>query len=152
MSVELASVLRVAGIVLLILSPALLFGIATLVHRCVRAVRRRIADRRQDPGPWATGPPIEQIAADLRRLLWQHDLFTRSPDVAMWGRRLRDLEVAITYQATQAASALGVPHPDPPLLQGFDEPQLRWLLRALAAEGLALPPAVVLLAPDNGLP
>jgi hypothetical protein len=110
---------------------------------------RRLVDRREDCGPQPDGPPIERVAADLRRLLWQHDRVTRSADVAMWSGRLRALEGAISICATQAARALDVPYPDPPAPGGVVlKPQLRRLLRALAAAGLAVPAEVGLLAPD----
>jgi hypothetical protein len=80
-------------------------------------------------------------------LLWHHDRVARSIDVAMRAGHLRALEGAITICATQAARALDVPCPDRPPHGGLDKPQLRPLLRALAAAGLALPPEVGLLAP-----
>jgi hypothetical protein len=117
--------------------------------RPLRLIWRRLVDRRGDCGPQPHGPPIERLAADLRRLLWQHERLTRSPDVAMWSGRLRALEGAISICATQAARALDVPYPDPPAPGGVvHKPQLRRLLRALAAAGLVVPPEVGLLAPD----
>ena len=100
----------------------------------------------------ARTPPIEKLAADLRRLLWQHEMVTHSTDVVTYALRVQALEGAITICATQAARALDVPYPDPPTLGGYvHKPQLRRLLRALAAAGLVLPPAVGLLAPDSRL-
>ena len=142
-------IVKVGTMVLLLLSPALLIEAAFLALRGVRAVRRRVDNRRAARNPQPSRPPIEQIAADLRRLLWLHDTFVRSDDVAAFARRLCALEAAITERATQAARALDVPYPDRPALGGFEEPQLRRLLRALAAEGLVLPAAVALLEPDN---
>jgi hypothetical protein len=144
-----AGIIRVGQIVLLILSPALLFGATRSVPRGVRAVRRLVDNRRAEANPQPSNPPIEQIAADLRRLLLQHDMFARSNDIPMRARRLWALEAAIIDRATQAARALEVPHPDRPAHGGYDKAQLRRLLRALAAEGLVLPPAVGLLAPDS---
>ena len=118
--------------------------------RAVRAVWHRLVGRRDRSGPQPDGPPIEKLAADLRRLLWNHDRVTRSADVAMCAGRLRALESAIVICATQAARSLDVPHPDPPELGGYlEKPQLRLLLRALAAAGLVLPPSVALLVPDG---
>jgi hypothetical protein len=142
-------IVKVGRIVLLMLSPALLFGAARYAPSGVQAVRR-LADRRRagrDPQP--SSPPIERIAADLRRLLWQHDMFARSSDMQMRALRLWVLEAAISDRATEAARALEVPYPDRPADAGFDQRQLRRLLRALAAEGLVLPPTVGLLAPDS---
>jgi hypothetical protein len=134
---------RVAGIVVLMLSPALL--IATVLIGA-RAVRRR----RDDSGPQPIGPPIEKLAADLRRLLWNHDRLMRSADVVMCAGRLRALEGAIVICATQAARSLGVAHPDPPTLgELVYRPQLRLLLRSLAGAGLVLPLTVALLSPGG---
>jgi hypothetical protein len=144
-----AGIRRVAGIVVLMLSPTLLIGTALYAPRGVRAIWRRLAGRRYDSTSQPTNPPIEQLAADLRRLLWHHDMVKRSTDVAMRARRLRALEGAITDCATQAARAIDVPYPDRPAHGEFDKPQLRRLLRALAAAGLVLPTAVELLAPDG---
>jgi hypothetical protein len=149
-SVPGAGIVKVGQLVLLMLSPMLLFGATWYaVPRGVRVVRRLVDNRRAELNPQPSNRPIEQVAADLRRLLLQHDMFARSGDVPMRARRLFALEAAITDCATQAARALDVPHPDRPALGGFDKPQLRRLLRALAAEGLVLPPAVGLLAPDS---
>jgi hypothetical protein len=144
-----AGVLKVGQVALRVLSPVLLFAAACCAARGFRAVRRLLDNRRARMNPRPGTPPIEQIAADLRRLLWQHDTFLRSNDTPTRARRLLGLEAAITDRATQAARALDVPHPDRPAYAGFDKPELRRLLRALAAEGLVLPPAVELLAPDS---
>ncbi len=133
---------RVGHVGVLVLSLALLFAAG------VQAVRRR-AGRPAELPLQPTNPPIEQIAAELRRMLWRHDRYARSNGVAMPASRLRALEVAISKTAMQAARALGVSHPEPPTYGGFDTWQLRRLLRGLAAEGLVLPPEVGLLAPDR---
>jgi hypothetical protein len=147
LSTHAAGVGKVAGIVVLMLSPVLLIATPLMATRVVRAVWHRHLDRRGDSGPQPDGPPIEKLAADLRRLLWNHDRVTRSADVAMCAGRLRALESAIIICATQAARSLDVPYPDPPTLgEHVPKPQLRLLLRALAAEGLVLPPSVALLA------
>jgi sugar phosphate isomerase/epimerase len=115
---------------------------------------RRLAGARRDATPvMATNPPIELIAADLRRLLWEHHIQTLtiagSPGIAAHVRRRRELEIAISERATQAARALGVPYPHYLAHSDFDRPVLRRLLRTLAVAGLVLPPAVELLAPDS---
>jgi hypothetical protein len=149
LSTHAAGISRVAGIVVLMLSPTLLAGTALYAPRAVRAVWRRLSDWRADATPQPTNPPVEEIAADLRRLLWHHDAVERSTDVAKRAWRLLALEGAITDCATQAARALDVPYPDALTRGGFDKPQLCRLLRALAIAGLVLPPAVGLLAPDS---
>jgi hypothetical protein len=149
-STHASGIVRVAGIAFLLLSPALLIATALGGAGAARTVWRRLADRRNDRAPQPDGPPIEKVAADLRRLLWQHDRVARSADVAMHAWRLRALEGAILICATQAARSLDVPEPDPPAPGGFvHKAQLGRLLRALAAAGLVLPPAVGLLAPDR---
>jgi hypothetical protein len=148
-SLAAAGIVRAAGIMLLLLSPTLLVATAMYGAGAVRAVRDRLADWRDGGIPQPDGPPIEKLAADLRRLLWDHDRITQSTDGAMSTLRLRALQAAITICAIQAARALEVPYPDPPTDAGLDTPQLRRLLRALAAAGLVLPPAVRLLAPDG---
>ena len=57
-------------------------------------------------------PPIEQIAADLRRMLRTHDGVVRMSDIATTARRVRALEAAISTAALQAARALEIPHPN----------------------------------------
>jgi hypothetical protein len=135
-----------AGQIALLL--ALLSGLGFCAHRGVRAVRRS-RSRRADPSLQPTNPPIEEIAADLRRMLWRYDLFARSNDVPSPAGRLRALEVRIAKRAVQAARALEVAHPDPPPFGGLDKAQLRRLLHDLTAEGLVLPPEVGLMAPDS---
>ena len=97
----------------------------------------------------STNTPIELVAADLRRLLRQHDLALRSL-VPVSDKRLWALELAITRRATQAAQALEVPHPVPPAYRGLDAPQLGRLLRALAAEGVVLPRTARLMGSEGG--
>jgi hypothetical protein len=128
---------------------AVLSGPGFCVHRGVRAVRRRARSRRADPSLLPTNPPIEEIAADLRRMLWRHDTFARPNDPPISLGRVRALEVRITRRAVEAARALEVAHPDPPTYGGFDTAQLRRLLHDLTAEGLVLPPEVGLMTPDS---
>jgi DNA-binding transcriptional ArsR family regulator len=142
-------VIRVAGIVAMLLAPVLSIAAVLYAARVGRAIRSRLADRRDSRTPWTANPPIEKLAADLRRLLWNHDMVMRSIDVARSTWRLRVIEGAITICATQAARALEVPYPDPPPDGGLHQPQLRRLLRALADAGLVLPSGVGLLAPDR---
>jgi hypothetical protein len=134
-----------AQIVLLL---ALLSGVGFCVHRGIRA-RRRVRSRRAERNLQPTNPPIEEITADLRRMLWRHDTFARSTDTPVPAGRVRALEIRITRRAVQAARALEVTHPDPPAYGGLDTAQLRHLLHDLMAEGLVLPPEVGLMAPDG---
>jgi hypothetical protein len=68
-------------------------------------LQRRQARR----GPQPTGAPIEQIAADLRRLLAEHERLARSR--AEWQKvhHLRACELALHDRAEEAAAALGLP-------------------------------------------
>jgi hypothetical protein len=116
----------------------------------VRRLRRLIANLGGRAHPHPHNPPIERVAADLRRLLWQHDLVVRHQDVAAPAKRVWALETAITRRATQAARALEVPYPEPPAYRGLDRPQLHSLLRALADQGLVLPATVGLMVRDGG--
>jgi hypothetical protein len=142
-----AAASRVAGVVILLLAPSLLVTAALYGGGAARAIRDRLAV--QDDGlPQPTTPPIEKLAADLRRLLWNHDDLMQSRDATPSALRLRALLAAISICATQAARALEVPHPDPVTDAGLDTTQLRRLLRSLAAAGLVLP-AIGLLAPDG---
>jgi hypothetical protein len=133
--------------VLLVLAATLLLPAAlSAAHARIR--RRRVTEQNR-LDPWTTNPPIEEIAADLRRLLWQHDAVMRAGNVVGAARRLWSLEAAITRRATQAARALEVSHPNPPEHRGLGRSELHMLLNALAAEGLVLPATVGLMVPYN---
>ena len=142
-------ILRCAEIGLLILAPVLFAGAILYAPRGVAAISRVLASRRARRNPLPCGPPIEQIAAHLRRLLWEHDAITRSSGITAKARRLWAVEAAISDHATQAARALGVPHPVRLAHGALGRPQLRRLLHVLAAEGLVVPAAVVLMARDS---
>jgi hypothetical protein len=134
-------VAKAGQIVALMLSPTVVIAAALYLPRGLRALRRAV---RPDPVP--PNPPIEALAADLRRLLRQHEALTRSADGTARAVHLRALEDAITDCATDAARALGVPSPPRAPLSRAD---LGRLLRALAAAGLVLPPGTGLRARDN---
>jgi hypothetical protein len=139
----------VGAILMLVLAPALVAGAAVRAGRETSASREAGIGLPEQLVPHPTNPPIECIAADLRRLLRQHDIVLRSADMVMAARHLWALETAITHRAAQAARALEVPHPSPPEHRGLDRPQLRLLLRALAHQGLVIPMTVGLMAPDG---
>jgi hypothetical protein len=144
----LSPVVTIARALLVIFLPALLLGAAAYGPGWFRARRRIAEDRRAAGHPQPAGRPIERIAADLRRLLWQYDTCSRLIDASQRARRLWFLRIGISDCAVEAARALEVPLPDRAPNAAFAEPQLRRLLPALAAEGLALP-AVDLLLPHN---
>jgi hypothetical protein len=81
-----------AGEIALLL--ALLSGPGFGVQHGVRAMRRRARSGRADASLKPANPPIEEIAADLRRMLWRHDTFARSNDIQRPAGRLRARESA----------------------------------------------------------
>jgi hypothetical protein len=107
-----------------------------------------VAARRASRMPQPTHPPIERLAADLRRLLQRHEEVVRSTELAMRAHRIRAVEGAISSCATEAAAALGVSCPQHRPLGVLPQREIRRLLRALADAGLVLPPAIGLLASD----
>jgi hypothetical protein len=139
------NVAKATEIVAIMLSPTLVVAAALYLPRGVRAIAQRLGD---DQGQ-VTHTPIEELAADLRRLLRQHETIKQSPALAMRAKHLRAVEGAITDCATEAATALGLPSPDRPAHGVLPTPQLRQLLRSLADAGLVLPPAVGLLTADK---
>ena len=131
---------------LLVLGAMALRAWAVHAGRRMAAARKAVRDRRAARTPQPSNPPIERIAMDLRRLLWQHDMFSRPSRSLDHAQRLAVLEAAITECVIQAAAALDVSCPARPSWGSYDRPQLRRLLRGLAAEGLVLPPEVTLLS------
>jgi hypothetical protein len=94
-------------------------------------------EARKPAVPQPVGPPIEQLAADLRRLLRLHASMTASAHMAMRAHRLWAVEAAIAVRAVEAARALGLPHREPSA-----PGELVALLHALSAAGLVLPAQV----------
>jgi hypothetical protein len=142
-------VVKVGQVVLTMLMPTLAIAAVLNLPRGVRATRRLAAKRKVETTPQPSHPPIEQLAADLRRLLQRHETLRRTTGVAMRGRHLLALESAITDCATDAATALDLPAPDRPRHGGLATPELRRLLHSLANAGIVLPPAIGLLAADG---
>jgi hypothetical protein len=128
-------------LVLIILAPSLLGGIIVSAPRWWGAITRVIPERgSHDPKP--AGPPIEQLAADLRRLLRLHHDLTVSAHLAMRAHRLWAIENAIGVRAVEAARALDVPHREPEPPGGLTRDELSGLLYALGDAGLVLPAKV----------
>lgn len=92
----------VLGFVAVALVPTVAFWLALRVPPLVRALARRL--RRPSPVSPPPGPPIEQLAADLRRV---HRLLTQMPPGASYARR-RGAEQAYEDLLRQAARRLGV--------------------------------------------
>jgi hypothetical protein len=128
---------NVAGIGALMVGPTLIVGAVLNLPRVTRAVRRVTAQHRPQPAP--TAPPIERVAADLRRLVVEHAEMRGSRDVAMRAHHLRAIELAITDKAIEAALALDVPRPVVPTDGRLTPEQLGHLLRRVHAAGLQLP-------------
>ena len=117
------------------LTPTAVAGAAVLLPRAVRAVRRRLTS----PPPQPTGPPLEQVAADLRRLLAEHRRVAVTPQLPARGRRFAALEAALTDRALEAARALELDLPERPSRDALPRAALRTLLGDLARSGLVLP-------------
>jgi hypothetical protein len=128
-------------LVLIIMTPTLLGAAVVTAPRWCAVIRRAWPERRsRDPIP--AGPPIEQLAADLRRLLRLHDRLTASAHLAMRAHRLWAIEAAIGVRAVEAARALEVPHREPEMPGALGRTELCGLLHALANAGLVLPATV----------
>jgi hypothetical protein len=135
-------VAKAGQIVALMLSPTLVIAAALYLPRALRRLRRALL-----PEPVPPNPPIEDLAADLRRLLRRHEAVIRSADGTARAVHLRALEGAITDCATEAARALELPCPRRP--RPLSTPDLPQLLRALSGAGMVLPPEISLLTRDN---
>lgn len=106
---------------------------------------RALADRfRSTPPdePHPYGPPIEQLAADLRRLLRLHGELAASAQNSLCAHRLWAVESAIGMRAIEAAAALEVPHPHRTRAPALTRTEISRLLTALTAAGLSLPARV----------
>lgn len=87
------------------------------------------------------GPPIQQTAQNLRRLLAQHRATVGSGTVMGAATRLRALEGALTDCALQAADAVGLERPSRRVGGPLPRAELRALLVQLTEAGLVLPDA-----------
>jgi hypothetical protein len=128
-------------LVLVIIAPTLLGGLAVTAPRWCGAIAAAWPERgSREPKP--IGPPIEQLAADLRRLLRLHAELTASAHMSMRAHRLWAVEAAIAVRAVEAANALGVPHREPERPGALTRDELCGLLYALGDAGLVLPAKV----------
>ncbi|GIF37060.1 hypothetical protein [Actinoplanes xinjiangensis] len=131
------TLLDASRVILILAAPgAVVAGCRYLPRWCAALAGRR----RPPPAPY--GPPIEQLAADLRRLLHLHGRLAESAHSAFCAHRLWAVEAAIGTRAVEAATALGVPHPHPDRAATLTRTQLSALLTALARAGLVLPARV----------
>ena len=131
---------RAALFLLIVTAPTLIGAAFLTAPRWLAALARLLPDR-EPRGPQPLGRPIEQLAADLRRLLRLHAQLGGTAHLGTRAQRLWAVEAAIGARAIEAAQALGVPHPVPPADGRLSRDQLGALLRALAAAGLVLPAA-----------
>ena len=122
-------------LLLIALTPTAVAGAAVLLPRAVRAARRRL----HPPPPAPAGPPLEQVAADLRRLLAEHRAVAATPQLPARGRRFAALEAALTDRALDAARALGLEAPVRPGRDALPTSALHGLLGDLVRAGMVLP-------------
>ncbi len=87
------------------------------------------------------GPPLQETAQALRRLLAQHRATVGNGTVMGAATRLRALESALTECALQAADAVEVARPDRRTGGPLPRVELRALLVQLADAGVLLPEA-----------
>jgi hypothetical protein len=126
---------------LIVAAPTLLGAAAIYAPKWYGLVADHWARLRPCP-PQPSGPPIEQLAADLRRLLRLHGEMVVSAHLAIQAHRLWAIEAAIGMRAIEAARALDVPHREPEMPGALSRSELLQLLTALAAAGLVLPAKV----------
>ena len=133
------TVTRVLLFLLIVMTPTLIGAVLVTAPRWVAALGRCLPERRPKLAPEPLGKPIEQLAADLRRLIRLHDELNASALQGFRAVRIWSVEAAIGARAVEAARALDVPFREPPADGRFTRDELGALLRSLAAAGLALP-------------
>ena len=131
----------VGKLALIVMTPTLIGAVVVFAPRWCSWIADMWEERRYHE-PLPAGPPIEQLAADLRRLLRLHAELNASAQAAMRAHRVWAVEAAISVRAVEAAKALGVPYREPDGPGGPRRGELSELLRALAAAGLVLPEKV----------
>jgi hypothetical protein len=135
------------------LAPTLAIGAALALPRVISATgrrfRQRLSVRRGEPAPPPSRLPIEQLAADLRRLLERHHALKESTGTAMRAQKLRATEAAITDLAVDAAQALDLPCPERAARAPLTPPDQRRRRHDLAGAGLVLEPLVGQFAADD---
>jgi hypothetical protein len=131
----------VGKLALIVATPTLLGAVVIYAPKWCAVVVEKCSHLRPAP-PQPLGPPIQQLAADLRRLLRLHGELVASAHLAMRAHRLWAVEAAIGVRAIEAARALGVPHREPEMPGALTRSELLELLNALSASGLVLPAKV----------
>ena len=135
------NILDVGKLALIVATPTLLGALVVYSPRWYAFLTERWP-RRADREPEPLGPPIQQLAADLRRLLRLHAELTASAHLAMRAHRLWAVEAAIGVRALEAAKALEVPYLEPEVPGALNRSELSELLRTLSRAGLVLPEKV----------
>jgi hypothetical protein len=133
------TLLESSRLVLLLAAPGIVLAGIRYVPRWYAAVAEHHHRRRRpsEPAPW--GPPIERLAADLRRLLRLHGELAASAHTAYRAHRLWAVEAAISARAIEAAAALEIPHPHPDRASSLTRTEISALLIGLSSAGLVLP-------------
>jgi hypothetical protein len=131
----------IGKLVLIVSTPTLLGAALVYAPKWCGAIADYWERKRPQP-PQPLGPPIEQLAADLRRLLRLHESLTVSAHLAMRAHRLWAVEAAIGMRAIEAARALEIPHREPDVPGALTRHELLQLLTALSSAGLVLPAKV----------
>ena len=117
------TLLDVAKLALITVTPTLIGAVVIFAPKwCGYVVEHW--PRRADREPKPIGPPIEQLAADLRRLLRLHSELTVSAHLAMRAHRLWAIEAAIAVRALEAAKALDVPYREPEMPGSAEPPRV----------------------------
>ena len=115
-----------------VIAPTLVFWGLVRVPRLVDGISERIRRRRVTP----TGLPIEQLAADLRRV---HRLLVQCPDGTPMVRRVATRE-AYDELLRQACTAVNVSHDLDELPEGVERDMERLRVEeALRSAGLTIP-------------
>ena len=135
------NVLDIGKLALAVSTPTLLGAVVVYAPKWYKLLEERWV-RMHPPPPQPLGPPIQQLAADLRRLLRLHGEVVASAHLAMQAHRAWAIEAAIGARAIEAARALDLPHREPATPGALSRDELVELLHELAAAGLVLPAKV----------
>ena len=112
--------------------PLAAFGAAIVVPRLIRGIVQRL----RQPEVAAHGPPIEQLAADLRRVHRALGQLGAGTTIVRWRATWHAYDTLLV----QACAAVEVAHQLDELPQGFDREVERLRVEeALRAAGLAVP-------------
>ncbi|MFL6144194.1 MAG: hypothetical protein ACJ72N_20310 [Labedaea sp.] len=117
---------------IVVVFPVAVLWAALTVPRLVTGIVRRL----RGPEVFAHGPPIEQLAADLRRVHLALRNLTPGAPILRW----RATRHAYDTLLTQACAAVNVRHRLDELGEGFERDMERLRIEeALRAAGLAIP-------------